>query len=160
MLVDFYRHQAWADAEHWRALKATAGALEDRAIRERLHHLHLVQQAFLWTARPRGDAFAPAPLDAYPDIRALEPEVREYHASAIAYVAALGEAERNERLTIAWFRDPPLQITREEALVQAAMHSHYHRGQNATRLRELGGSPPPTDLIVWWWKNRPEPQWE
>ena len=35
------------------------------------------------------------------------------------------------------------------------MHSHYHRGQNATRLRELGGEPPMTDLIVWYWKGRP-----
>jgi uncharacterized damage-inducible protein DinB len=39
------------------------------------------------------------------------------------------------------------------------MHSHYHRGQNATRLRELGGEPPPTDLIVWYWKGRPAPEW-
>ena len=46
-----------------------------------------------------------------------------------------------------------------EALTQAAMHSHYHRAQNATRLRELRGAPPLTDLIVWWWKGRPEPVW-
>jgi uncharacterized damage-inducible protein DinB len=39
------------------------------------------------------------------------------------------------------------------------MHSHYHRGQNATRLRELGGEPPMTDLIVWYWKGRPRPDW-
>jgi uncharacterized damage-inducible protein DinB len=39
------------------------------------------------------------------------------------------------------------------------MHSHYHRGQNATRLRELGGTPPTTDYIVWLWKGRPQPAW-
>jgi uncharacterized damage-inducible protein DinB len=39
------------------------------------------------------------------------------------------------------------------------MHSHYHRGQNATRLRELGGTPPNTDLIVWYWKGQPESEW-
>ena len=39
------------------------------------------------------------------------------------------------------------------------MHSHYHRGQNATRLRELGAEPPGTDLIVWYWKSRPAPAW-
>jgi hypothetical protein len=32
-------------------------------------------------------------------------------------------------------------VTVTEALTQCAMHSHYHRAQNATRLRELGGGP-------------------
>ena len=54
---------------------------------------------------------------------------------------------------------PPLEITVEEALVQAVMHSQHHRGQNATRLRELGGEPPTTDFIVWLWQGRPEPAW-
>jgi uncharacterized damage-inducible protein DinB len=36
-----------------------------------------------------------------------------------------------------------------------ALHSQHHRGQNATRLRELGAVPPATDLIVWYWKGRP-----
>ncbi len=34
------------------------------------------------------------------------------------------------------------------------------RGQNATRLRELGGEPPLTDYIAWLWKGRPAPDWE
>jgi hypothetical protein len=37
--------------------------------------------------------------------------------------------------------------------------SLYHRGQNATRLRELGGDHPTTALIVWHWKGRPAPAW-
>lgn len=159
MLLDLYRHQAWADAEHWRALKSAPAALDDVSIRIRLHHLHLVQQAFLWTARDAGERFAITKPEDYPDIRTMEAEVRVFHETAIPYVAALAEAERNERITIPWFKDPPLVISREEALTQAAMHSQYHRGQNATRLRELGGAPPLTDLIVWWWKGRPAAQW-
>jgi uncharacterized damage-inducible protein DinB len=34
-----------------------------------------------------------------------------------------------------------------------------HRGQNARRLRELGGEPPTTDLIVWIAAGRPPPDW-
>ena len=159
MLLDLFRHQAWADAEHWRALKAAPEALDDHAIRERLCHLHLVQQAFLWAVRARGDRFTAWKPEDYPDLRALEVEVRTFHETAIPYVAALGDGDRAGQVTIPWFKDPPLVITREEALTQAAMHSHYHRAQNATRLRELGGAPPLTDLIVWWWKGRPEPAW-
>ena len=159
MLLDLFRHQAWADAEHWRALKAAPEALDDHAIRERLCHLHLVQQAFLWAVRARGGRFTAWKPEDYPDLRALEVEVRTFHETAIPYVAALGDGDRAGQVTIPWFKDPPLVITREEALTQAAMHSHYHRAQNATRLRELGGAPPLTDLIVWWWKGRPEPVW-
>lgn len=159
MLLDLFRHQAWADAEHWRALKAAPEALDDHAIRERLCHLHLVQQAFLWAVRARGDRFTAWKPEDYPDLRALEVEVRTFHETAIPYVAALGDGDWAGQVTIPWFKDPPLVITREEALTQAAMHSHYHRAQNATRLRELGGAPPLTDLIVWWWKGRPEPAW-
>ena len=50
-------------------------------------------------------------------------------------------------------------ITVAEALTQAAMHSQWHRGQNAVRLRELGVEPPPVDLIVWYWKGRPAAAW-
>jgi uncharacterized damage-inducible protein DinB len=62
-------------------------------------------------------------------------------------------------MSVDWFKDPPLTITIAEALTQCAMHSHYHRGQNATRLRELGVEPPLTDLIVWYWRGRPAAAW-
>jgi uncharacterized damage-inducible protein DinB len=52
-----------------------------------------------------------------------------------------------------------LRLTVTEALTQCAMHSHYHRGQNATRLRELGGEPPATDLSVWYWRGRLAADW-
>jgi len=60
---------------------------------------------------------------------------------------------------VPWFKDPPLSLTVAEALTQGAMHSQYHRGQNATRLRDLGGEPPTTDYIVWLWKGRPQADW-
>jgi uncharacterized damage-inducible protein DinB len=59
-----------------------------------------------------------------------------------------------------WFKEPALTITVGEALTQCAMHSQWHRGQNATRLRELGATPPTGDLIVWYWKGRPVPAWD
>jgi uncharacterized damage-inducible protein DinB len=61
---------------------------------------------------------------------------------------------------IPWFKEPLLKISVEHALTQAAMHSHYHRGQNATRLRELGGQPPPTDFIAWLRRSQPQPRWD
>ncbi len=75
------------------------------------------------------------------------------------FLRDLSDARLAEPVSIVWFKDPPLTITVAEALTQCAMHSQYHRGQNATRLRELGGEPPTTDLIYWQWKGRPSGAW-
>jgi hypothetical protein len=53
LLCDLYGHQEWADAEHWRAIEAHPPALADTAIRDRLHHVHLVQHVFLWATGVR-----------------------------------------------------------------------------------------------------------
>jgi hypothetical protein len=62
ILHDLYGHQAWADAEHWHALEQTAGTLNDPAIRQRLHHIHLVQRAYL----SGGNEYDPRSLRALP----------------------------------------------------------------------------------------------
>ena len=51
LLLDLFSHQAWADAEHWKALEAYPGAIEDDAIRKRLHHIYEAQRAFLLIAQ-------------------------------------------------------------------------------------------------------------
>jgi uncharacterized damage-inducible protein DinB len=159
VLTDLLGHQAWADAEHWRALESHPPALADPAIKLRLHHIHIVQRAFAWTVGDREQPFEFTTVDDFPDVSMLKAYAREYYSRTLPALQALGPAQRAERIVIPWFQDPPLDLTVEEALLQCAMHSHYHRGQNATRLRELGGEPPPTDLIVWYWKGRPAADW-
>jgi hypothetical protein len=58
LLEDLLDHQAWADAEHWRALELYAPAREDRAIHDRLHHIHQVQRLFIWAVGERQTEFA------------------------------------------------------------------------------------------------------
>jgi hypothetical protein len=55
LLRDLYEHQARADAEHWRAIEKHPPAREDAAIRNRLHHLHLVQRLFIWAVGRSGE---------------------------------------------------------------------------------------------------------
>jgi uncharacterized damage-inducible protein DinB len=159
LLRDFYNHQAWADAEHARAIGAHSPARDDQAIRNRLHHIALVQRGFLWSVVDQQVPFAFTRPDDFPAFDDLLRYSREYHDAIRAFLSGVSDARLDEPITIQWFKDPPLIITVTEALTQCAMHSHYHRGQNATRLRELGGEPPMTDLIVWYWKGRPGPSW-
>jgi uncharacterized damage-inducible protein DinB len=159
MLRDLFGHQAWADAEHWRAIAAHPPARDDRAIRERLHHIHQVQRGLLWAVGDRAETFQFSKAEDFRSFEALHAYARDYDAGIRGFLDSVSDARLAEPVAIPWFKDPPLTIAVAEALTQCAMHSHYHRGQNATRLRELGGEPPFTDLIVWYWKGRPPAQW-
>lgn len=156
LLLDLYGHQAWADAEHWRALRAHPHALQDRALFERQHHIHAVQRAFLGVIT--GETAAQAEVDEF-DAESLLAWARGYHEAAAGALDRLDEAALEREVTLPWFPEPPCRLSLAQALAQAATHSHYHRGQNATRLRELGGTPPLVDLVIWYWKGRPRPDW-
>jgi uncharacterized damage-inducible protein DinB len=157
-LEELYAHQEWADAEHWRAFEAHPSALADKAIRDRLLHIHLVQHAFLWITGPRTTAFESRKIEDFPGIADLKNYAREGLTQLGNLLKSSGPDRLEEVIEVIWFR-PPAKISVRQALTQAAMHSHYHRGQNATRLRELGGTPPTTDFIVWLHKGQPAAQW-
>ncbi len=157
-LHELYLHQEWADAEHWRAFEAHPAALADKAIRERLHHIHLVQSAFLWVVGPRTSQFVITKVEDYANIADLKAFARKYHGEIAELLNGMDEKREAELVEIPWFE--ALKISRRQALTQCAMHSHYHRGQNATRLRELGGVPPPTDFIMWLSQEQPAARWD
>ena len=159
-LIDLYRHQEWADAEHWRACEWHPGSLGDQALFARLHHIHTVQRFFLAIARGQNvrEMKITKPEDyATPD--RLKTEAQEHHRGFAEFLASTDAEALKRPINVPWFTDPALDLPAEQALLQAAMHSHYHRGQNATRLRELGGEPPFTDYIFWLWKGKPPAQW-
>jgi uncharacterized damage-inducible protein DinB len=159
LLRDFCAHQFWADAEHWRAIERHPPAANDAVMKTRLHHIHMVQHAFLWAVGDRATDFSITKPDDFASLADLNAYARGAHDGLARFLDSVTGAHLDDRIAIPWFRDPPLSITVTEALTHCAMHSHYHRGQNATRLRELGGEPPMTDLIVWYWKGRPAPPW-
>jgi uncharacterized damage-inducible protein DinB len=157
-LEELLAHQEWADTEHWRAFEEHAEALRDKAIRERLVHIHLVQHAFLWITGPRASQFVPKKVEDFPSDADLKAYAQAANAGLKTLLNSLSPENLEENIVIPWFK-PTLMISRRHALTQAAMHSHYHRGQNATRFRELGGSPPMTDFIVWLKDGTPEAKW-
>ena len=159
LLRDLYSHQAWADAEHWRAIEAHPAAREDDVIRRRLHHIHLVQGFFMWAVGDRSTELKLTKPEDFKTFGELKAFAIESHSQIDRVLSGLTEARLSERIPFAWFGDPPLVIKVSEALTQCAMHSQWHRGQNAARLRELGGEPPTVDLIIWFWKGRPSSQW-
>lgn len=157
-LEELYAHQEWADAEHWRALEAHPAALADKAIRERLLHIHLVQHGFLWVTAREKPEFAFKKLEDFSGMAELKAYAREGLVALDESLKRTDQGRMDEIIEVPWFK-PALKISVRQALTQAAMHSHYHRGQNATRLRELGGVPPGTDFIVWLRDGQPGARW-
>jgi uncharacterized damage-inducible protein DinB len=158
LLRDLLDHRAWADAEHVRAIAGHASAATDPALLARLHHTIAVQRVFLGMVGCRVEGTASGAET--PALDELIADLRTLHQHEHAFVGGLAPAALEERVAVPHFRDPPLALSRAEALAQSAMHSQHHRAQNATRLRELGAVPPTTDLIVWYWRGRPAPEWE
>lgn len=157
-LEELFAHQEWADAEHWRAFEAHPPALADKAIRERLMHIHLVQHGFLWVATPQRAEFSFKKLEDFPSTADLKKYAQQGLAELNTLLLTTDQKRLEELIEVPWFK-PTLTISVRHALTQEAMHSHYHRGQNATRLRELGGVLPTTDFIVWLRDGKPPAKW-
>lgn len=160
-IQDLFGHQEWADAELWKAVEACPGALGKEDISKRFRHFHSTQYAYLLLLRGEnpdvrnfisryGEAVA---------IQTVKQNAIETHRELAKFLADLPESKLEEKVFIPWFKDPTFIVTTSQALVQVAMHSQYHRGQNAMRLREVGGTPPTTDLVLWIWKGRPKAEW-
>jgi uncharacterized damage-inducible protein DinB len=160
LLRDMFGHQAWADREQWRAIEAVPAAHNDAALRNRLHHIHLVQHSFIWTVGKQTTPFSMTNAADFPTFEALRGYARDVHRTMADEFGRLSDADLEEPVVIPWFKDRPLTLSRAEALTQAVMHSQWHRGQDSSRLRDLGVTPPTLDLIVWFWIGKPAARWE
>jgi hypothetical protein len=80
LIRDVYGHQVWADAEHWRAIdRSPPPAAADKAIRDRLHHIHLVQRAFRWIVGDRQSTFTSTKPDDFATPADLKAYARDSH---------------------------------------------------------------------------------
>jgi uncharacterized damage-inducible protein DinB len=113
---------------------------------ERLHHLHAVQRLFCIAT---GETYQRRKVEEF-DPPALLRWAREITRRALRGWAVSTTRALSRAVEVPWFKDMPAPLNLGQAPTQAAMHSHYHRGQNATRLARAGRQPPLTDLIIWW----------
>jgi len=113
----------------------------------------------MWSVGDRSKPFGMTTPADFGSFAALKEYALRVHGYIEDELTALTDAQPSEPVTIPWFKERPLAISRAEALMRSVMHSQWHRGQNATRLRELGITPPTVDLIVWFWLGKPSSKW-
>jgi uncharacterized damage-inducible protein DinB len=154
-------HAEWADALVWKA--ALSSGEEDDELRAKLHHLHLVQWAYLhiW----RAEQVRPRELSTFPTLAGIRGWAQEYYRELPSYVGALSDSALGSEVRIPW-ADRLVQrfgrarpTTLAETVLQVALHSSYHRGQVVRRLRELAVEAPLSDFLAWIWLDRPEADW-
>lgn len=163
LLKDLFRHMEWADATVWRAVLSSPVASSDERIKNYLHHIHMVQHAFInvW----RGQSHS-ANAGSELTLTELPEWGRQFHQLSVTHLQTLSEDDLDSPLAMPWAkyltrhlgRDPDV-TTKGETVLQVAAHSTYHRGQVNARLRELGSDPPLVDYIAWIWFGKPGADW-
>jgi uncharacterized damage-inducible protein DinB len=157
-------HMGWADALVWSAVLELPSAQADTRMRELLHHVHLVQWAFLriW----RDEPLDLPDLSAFEDLRSINVWAHEYHREVPEYFATLDPEKLQRQIRFPWAdelaerRDGAHPATLAETIFQITSHTTHHRGQVCARIRELGGVPPLIDFIAWIWLGKPAAEWE
>jgi uncharacterized damage-inducible protein DinB len=143
---ELIQHQEWADETILTAVRNHAPAAEDPALRKALHHIVVTQRAFLSLFLSR--AFDVTKEMKTPEsLEGIEELFREAHADLAKFVGGLDEEHLKKILSLPWIEGARPSV--EQALMQVVMHGQHHRGQVASRLRELGGKPPMVDYILW-----------
>jgi len=150
LLQDLARHQVWADSAHWKTLHENATLFEDAEIQTRLNHM--VMALKMLTGLARGEKPDPAGMKEIIPKDQLEAAMKKAHADL---AAALGSADLEKMIALPRGPQGPFEAPAGVLLLQALTHSQHHRGQNASRMRQLGTTPPMTDFIIWYAIGRP-----
>ena len=160
LLKDLYAHMKWADAQIWKSIEATPGALSDEEVRERLFHIHMTQCLFLKAWKEEEIVYEKS--DAYPTVESIKQIMAGYYADLPVFVDSLTDSDLQRPMVMPWVRffertigQPAIDTTLGETMYQIASHSVHHRAQVNLQLRAHGGEPPFIDYIVWLWLGRP-----
>jgi uncharacterized damage-inducible protein DinB len=150
LLQDLARHQAWADATHWKALHENSTLLENPEIRKRLNHMVLAMRRL--TALARGET---PDLAGMKDIEPTDQLEAALEKANVEIIEALGTIDLQKMISLPRGPKGPWDAPAGVLLLQAITHSQHHRGQNAGRMRQLGATPPMTDFVIWYALGRP-----
>src|SRR5262249_47775163 len=156
--ADLLGHMEWADALVWKTVLASPAAAANATIRDRLHHLHHTQHAFLqiWQGSVEGS----------PSVNALDVSIESFARWARSFYKNAASAKWNLKEESLHRQVPDILLTKAEeglgsgttiptigdTVLQVILHTAYHRGQISKTLRELGCAPPLTEYFVWVWE--------
>jgi uncharacterized damage-inducible protein DinB len=156
LLQDLIHHKGYANASFLKAIRRHEPAAQDPELRKLLHHIILANR--FWLRLSSGLPFVVEEESRAPEsLEAIEARYRETHDQEMEWLTRVKEPELARVLETPFIPDFSCSVA--QAMTQVCLHSHGHRAQSATMLRQLGVAPPNMDFILWL-KDRPAPDWE
>lgn len=152
VLQELALHQIWADSEHWKALHQNSALLEDAEIRKRLNHMLMAVR--MLTALVRGETPDPTSTG-WKDIEPIDQLETAAGKANTGMIEAIQSVDLQKMIPLPRGPRGPWESPAGVLLLQAITHSQHHRGQNASRMRQLGATPPMTDFVIWYALGRP-----
>jgi len=150
LLRDLIGHKASTDAALLNAIGKCPEAAADAELRVKLHHIVFTDR--FWLSMLLGFPFNAEEERAVPDsFETLLVRFKDAHIRELAWISQATDADLLRPIGSG-------ALNASQGIAQVCLHSMGHRSQCATRLRELGGTPPPPDLVVWL-KNPTSPAW-
>lgn len=150
MTLEFYRD--YFSYDHWcnrRVLESLAGiAANDRPLR---FLAHIIGAQDVWMARLIGGV---APAGPWPELTLDECVARVEELRRIWSEYLADELDLNRVVKYRTFTGVQCVTAVVDILTHVNNHSTYHRGQIATAVKELGGTPAATDFIAYVWAVR------
>ena len=151
LLLQLARHQAWADMAHWKVLHQNSTLQEDPEIRKRLNHI--VMTLRMLSGLAQGCTPDPSTLKEIESAEQLEAAQQKANADLIENIKTL---DLQKMIALPSGPQGPWEAPAGALLLQAITHGQHHRGQNASRMRQLGTTPPMTDFILWYALGQPQ----
>jgi len=150
LLQHLAQHQAWADTLHWKTLHENSTLLEDPEIRKRLNHILMAVRGL--TRLAQGET---VDLSGMKDIEPPDQLEAALGKANAELIEALDTIDLQRMIALPRGPQGPWEAPASVLLMQAILHSQHHRGQNASRMRQLGATPPMTDYVIWYALGRP-----
>jgi uncharacterized damage-inducible protein DinB len=104
------------------------------------------------TTLARGETPDAGGMKEVDSIDELEASMRKAHGDL---AATLESADLDKMIALPRGPKGPFEAPAGVLLLQALTHSQHYRGQNVSRIRQLGAIPPMTDFVIWYALGRP-----
>lgn len=136
-----FTHMAWANSQ---TLTSLHGSASPKAI---ALFAHILGSEHTWLSRIHG--LTPE-IPVWPDLSLAECEVwaARNQKQYTEFVGALDVASLARQIDYRSNQGIAFVSTISDILLHVTLHGSYHRGQIATAVREIGGTPASTDFIA------------
>jgi uncharacterized damage-inducible protein DinB len=155
LLTSLYHYNRWANHRMLDAMKDLSPADFDRdlagsfpSLHQTLVHILWVEQLFLrrWCGVSTADIAGPPKFNTVTAIRTTWEDMERERDK---YWRQLTDADLTQTIDYVDTRGNPSSMILWESMCHLFNHSTFHRGQAASKLRQLGIAPPSTDFVIY-----------